>query len=303
MRKVLITGATGFLGSAIVSKLAGDYNILAVKRRNSDTWRCLAYEKYLKWIDLDDDFFKEKVIEFAPEMIIHAAWAGVYSKYRADWDSQMSNFELLRIIIDISSNVKVKKIIGLGSLAEYGVIDGVVNEGAVTGPDSPYGVCKVAQQQIISAFCKENNIDWYWFRVFSIFGPKEGHNWFIPSTVLKLLKNIDCDLTLCKQKYDYLFIDDFSKMVMNAVASNKGNSGIYNLSSGNSIMLLDIVKYLKAKLNSTAALNFGAIPYRDNQQMHIVGDNKKFTESFGAINFTDLETALDKTIGYYKNNL
>jgi nucleoside-diphosphate-sugar epimerase len=151
---------------------------------------------------------------------------------------------------------------------------------------------------IFKNFAEQNNLEWYWFRLFSVFGPKEGNNWFIPFLIDKLSKNEVLNLTFCEQKYDYLYVNDLATCLFNVSHTKENHSGVYNLSSNSSLKLKNIASLLSAKMESKSKINFGAIPYRENQVMHMEGDSAKFIKIFNPI-YTLFEKALNSTIQFY----
>jgi nucleoside-diphosphate-sugar epimerase len=300
-QRVFVTGGAGFLGASIIRQLLSDgCEVMAAKRTQTNTFRCKDFFDKVIWVDTMSSSYQQTVIDFNPDVIIHAAWAGVSSKERADWGIQMSNFQMLADILKISEQTLVKKIIILGSQAEYGAIAETVDENYPVMPNDAYATCKLASQKIIETFCGQKGIDWYWLRVFSVFGPTEAGNWFIPWVIGNQLKNTDIDLTGCEQEYDYLFIDDFAVMVSNMVNVSKSIPGIYNICSGKTVKLKTITEIICKCIGGKGKLNYGTIPYRPNQSMKISGDNSKYNVTFGKIKVTDIDYAIKQTISYYK---
>ncbi|QES89202.1 NAD-dependent epimerase/dehydratase family protein [Rhizosphaericola mali] len=303
--KILLTGGTGFLGSAILLNLKNIENvsILAVKRKHSNISRFKDIQE-IQWIDLDEEGRHiEKWVDFKPTIIIHSAWAGVTSGERELWNVQLQNFELFRNLTNLAEIVKIDKFIALGSQSEYGNYTTSVTENADVVSHDAYASCKIAMKSLLETFCTRKNIDWYWLRVFSVYGPGENENWFIPWIISKQLRNEDVALTGCEQAYDYLYIDDFAKMIEHIVFSKNKNQGVYNICSGYSLPLKEIALKIREIIGTNAKLNFGAIPYRENQSMFLGGNNLKFKRVFGVIPNLPLELGLEKTINYYRTRL
>jgi len=186
--RILITGISGFLGSQIAKELISQGHLLiATKRPNSDLWRCEDYLNKVNWIDLNDATWQSKILEFHPQIFIHTAWSGVSAFQRDDWDVQFSNIDFALKLLQLSKQCKVKKIIGFGSQAEYGNFSEIVDENYQLNPSSAYGAAKIAVSQIIENYCSINEINWYWFRLFSFFGEFESDNWFIPTLIKKII--------------------------------------------------------------------------------------------------------------------
>lgn len=300
---VLLTGATGFLGSHIAEELLNQgYNVIALKRSKSDLWRCAKFRNRIKWIDCDIlPEIESNIADCQPDILIHAAWSGVKAVDRDNWIEQEKNLSFLVSLLEIIRKTKTSKIISLGSQAEYGVFEGSVDETHPCNPTSAYGANKVCCSTLLKTFAKLNNIEWYWIRLFSIFGPREDTNWLIPATINNLLKKKTMNLTPCEQKYDYLFSKDFAKGILSVVKNKSNKSGIYNFSSGQSIQLKELLSYLENKLSpDRKLLQMGVIPYRPHQVMHMEGNSNKFFQAFGFKPEYNIYEGLDETINYYK---
>jgi nucleoside-diphosphate-sugar epimerase len=302
MKTILITGATGFLGSHIVEELTSqNYSVVALKRSTSNLSHCSSFKDNIHWINCDSIVDAEKdIIECKPDILIHAAWSGVKASDRNNWSEQEKNLSYLVSLLEIVKKTNISKIIALGSQAEYGSFEGSVDENLTSNPTNAYGTFKVCASILIKSFAELNNINWYWIRLFSIFGPREDENWLIPAVINHLLEKSEMNLTPCEQKYDYLFAKDFANGILNVIKSDSNFSGVYNMSSGQSIKLKDILSFIENKLSpNRKLLKMGAIPYRPYQVMHMEGNSKKFFQLFNFQPAHSIFEALEETINYY----
>lgn len=306
MTKVLITGITGFLGAEIAQALSfnSNYQIIALKREKSDLWRCKDIVSEIIWVDISSNW-EESVINLKPEIIVHSAWSGVSSKDRDDWEAQFDNLFFLRKLLSVAKTVRAKKFLGFGSQAEYGVFSGIIDEDHPVLPVSTYGVIKKISSQIIESFCQQNGINWYWLRLFSFFGEKEADDWLIPTLVKSISENKEMNMTPGEQKYAYMYVKDLSNIIFNIIKSDV-KSGIYNLSSDKAISLIELTnKIINIIQPSSSYINFGAIRYRENQPMHIQGDNSKLKEQVNSFEETDFNQNLENVVNYIikRNNI
>lgn len=301
-KNILLTGATGFLGSQIADVLVNnDIQLIALKRKNSDCYRCNSFSNKIDWVDIDvEGYWKEKVINLRPTHIIHCAWIGVEAQERNDIKTQVQNISFLSDLLEISRVIKLTEFISLGSQAEYGILNSKVSENIIVNPVSLYGATKVASQQIIKTFCNSNKINWIWLRLFSFIGENENNNWLIPSLIDKIVNDKAIDMTLGEQKYSYMFVKDFTLIILKIINSNV-ESGIYNVSGDELISLKELVDLIGKKLNSSPKINWGAIPYRLNQSMHIEGNTSKLRNQIGEYKLTSISDTLDRVIFHYKN--
>jgi UDP-glucose 4-epimerase len=300
MCKVLITGITGFLGSHIAENLvANNIQVIGLKRKDSDVWRCQEFKDKIHWIDIDDEgLFKKQLLDTSFDTIIHGAWIGVESDQRNNWIQQTKNIPFLVSLLDVAKAVGVKKIIFLGSQAEYGIIDGKISEDHEAEALNAYASTKLACMEILKTFCKTNDINWIWLRLFSLFGEKENQNWLIPSLINSMLRDKQMDFTSGEQKYAYLYVKDYASM-MNKIVTMSIESGIYNISSNKTRTIKSLVEDIRNYINPEFILNFGTLNYRDNQSMHMEGDILKLSAQIGEIEFTDYTIALQNTLNYY----
>jgi len=305
--KVLISGATGFLGSAIAGELLErGIELIATYRNTSSFHKCLLFKDKITWINTDNPDWKDKIFQSKPDQFIHAAWRGIKSEDRNDWDVQLENFKLSKTYFDVAKACGIQKVIALGSQAEYGVQAAAATEHTTPLPTDAYGSVKLLTQNYLRNVIADSTTAWYWLRVYSVFGEGENAEWFIPSVISTLLKHEPVQLTPCEQRYNYLYIKDFTAQIAAIVACNENKSGIYNICTTEAVALNDLVSKIADLAGvSHELLQFGALPYRNGQQMLIHGDNTTFRTVFnptGKPSF-GLEKGLLKTIEYYKGKL
>ncbi|MDL2296773.1 NAD(P)-dependent oxidoreductase [Bacteroidales bacterium OttesenSCG-928-B11] len=300
MKKIFITGATGFLGSHIVDALLLEgYTIYATRRAASDLSRCDLFFDKIRWVDIDKETWADSIGEIVPDVIIHSMWIGVDAGNRSDWSQQIKNIELTEKLLEVAAKVKIGKFIGLGSQAEYGNFSCKIKEDALTMPDSAYGVVKKMCSDMTRIICEENNVKWFWLRLFPLFGEKESEKWLIPSVIKSIMTKDSMDFTLGEQKYAYLYVKDFAQAIVDVVKTD-GSSGVYNLSSSNPMPLREVITKIRDLINPSFQLNFGKLPYRQGQSMHIEGDVSNFENSISKIPSSDFDEKLRQTIDYYK---
>lgn len=301
MSKVFITGITGFLGSNIAAFLINQgHNIAATYRSSSSKVLCADFEDQVNWILQDDADWTQRIIEFAPDIIIHGAWLGVGHEDRNVWESQLANIDFIKQILLIAKAAGTKKFIALGSQAEYGLFDGCVTEEQPLKPTEAYGAVKVICTELVKQFCQANSIDWFWLRLFSFFGEGESEKWLIPTLVNKLLTTNYMDLTSGEQKYAYLYVEDLGRAVNNVINID-GQSGVYNISGKRPISLKVLLTTIRDQINPSFKLNFGKLDYRENQPMYMQGDVAKFVKQFGEFEMSDFDEALTLTVNALKN--
>jgi len=295
MAKVFITGITGFLGSSIAQYLGDNgHEIIGLYRPGSSLKLLEAIENKITLVLQENDWVND-VISHKPQVVIHAAWAGVGHNDRDNWDSQLLNIDYLKQVLAIGKHSGAIKFIGLGSQAEYGTFNGMIDEHYPADPKEAYGCVKVISSEFVKQYCNYHDINWYWLRLFSFYGKEESERWLIPSMVKKMLTEQEMDLTEGEQKYAYLYVGDLG-LAINNIIVKPGRSGIYNISGSSLIKLRDLVESIRDIVNKSFKLNFGRLPYRANQSMHIQGNSLKFKKEFGEFEASNFDASLLATI-------
>jgi nucleoside-diphosphate-sugar epimerase len=300
-KKVLITGISGFLGSHIASSfIESGWNVIGLKRKSSNLWRCENYLNDILWVEIENENWDKEIINLCPDVIIHSAWDGVGANERLNYKNQLRNLNLVLDILNICKETNAR-FIGLGSQAEYGTFNGNIDEDFQANPNTAYGVIKLLACNLVKGYSEENNIDWFWFRLFPIFGEMEASNWLIPSVIGNILSGKEINLTPGQQKYAYLYVKDFAKFVLKTanIESAHGIKGIYNISGGDPITLQILLEKIREKIKVESKLNFGALEYRPYQTMHMQGNMMKFKTNISEIEYSDFDESLHNTVRYY----
>ncbi len=278
--KILITGVTGFIGSHIArSVLAAGCEVVALRREKSSLARCTDFQNQVTWLNHDISDWAQRAITEKPEVIIHAAWIGVTAVERVELKLQAANLDLFDELLEIAGSVNLKQFIALGSQAEYGPINGRVDEDYPCQPDTAYGVTKLDCLARLENVARQKKMAYVWLRLFSVYGPGEGGQWFIPSLIRQMKLGQSPPLSGCEQRYDYLHVQDLAAGIL-AVLRQPDTSGVFNLSSNASLPLKQVVQLIQQYTGGRVEPAFGALPYRPGQSMHLEGDSSRFNQTF-----------------------
>ena len=295
--KIFVSGATGYLGYHFVKVAINQgHEVLCLRRPTSRSLFDSEIENKVKWV-FNDEELKSAVIDFQPDVLFHAAWGGVRGADRNNIEIQKDNFVMSHNLFTL---YPYKQIIAIGSQAEYGYYNDIISEDHTLKPTMEYAKAKIQCCKDLQNYCKQNNIEWQWIRIFTVFGEKQTGG-LIKLAIEKCLNGEKSfDTTPGEQKYSYLYAEDFGKAICNMLGS-KGKSGIYNLSQPQCLKSnKEILESVKTLTKSDIHLNFGAMPYPEGQVMLMDGSVNKFEKAFGAVPYSAFNTALEHTINSFK---
>lgn len=304
MKTIFLTGASGFLGSYVLENLLEESQVIVLLRPSSNPWRIshLIHHKNLSIIEgsLDQESFLNHIFETTKiDTVCHLAWQGVENEFRNDSLQVTANLYPSINLIEISSKHSVQQWIGLGSQAEYGPHSGVIDEHIVTRPSTLYGAVKLSLMTVGEQISRMGGMSFCWLRLFSSYGPKDNMSWMYCYVIQALLKGKVPQLTEGKQMWDYIYVKDAAKAI-STIALRGNISGTYNLGSGDSYTVRSIVEMIRDMIDPSLALNFGAIPYRDDQVMFLQADISKLSQSIQWLPETTLKDGFYETINWHK---
>jgi UDP-glucose 4-epimerase len=303
MKRILVTGGAGFVGSAVVKNLVAQKKDVAILIRKSSNLRRLTNSlPNVQLINGDlgeiNSSFSD-IKSFSPDAIVHIAWDGVGGIKRNDLnqlDNVKSSFELF----SLANTIGCKYFLGVGSQAEYGLSEGIINESQPTTPKSLYGLSKLTTGLMLEKSSLSNGMAFCWLRLFSSYGPDDESTFMLPYLITQLLQGKMPLLTAGEQIWDYIHVDDVASAV--CAALDKKVVGIYNLGSGLGHPLRTVIEKVRDLVNPELKLGFGRIPYAKNQVMHLQADITALKSATGWSPHISLDQGLSSVIDWYKNN-
>lgn len=270
MKNIIITGATSFIGINILKELNNnEYNIYAIIRPNSINKDKLNEFSNLKIIELDQREIENlKLYLKKVDICIHLAWEGTRVPERYDEKIQEQNYINSVKTFEAVTALGCDVFLGTGSQAEYGFVNDIITEETETNPNTEYGKFKLKTCLELEKKALENNVRFIWGRIFSVYGEGDYENTLIMSTLRNMKENKDINMTEGKQYWNYIYIKDLSKIIINLIF-NKEAKGIFNLASNDTRPLKEYILDMKKALKSNSVINFGAIPYRQEGIVNI----------------------------------
>lgn len=301
MKKVIITGATGMIGIALSEfLLEKGVEITAIIRENSNRKNNIPINSNLKIVECSLNNLKELDLDSNDyDTFFHLAWDGTFGESRNDQEKQNMNIDFTEDAVRLALRSGCKTFIGTGSQAEYGRVDGLIDKNTIPNPETEYGKAKLQSGNLSRKLANEFGIKHIWTRIFSVYGPYDGENTMVMSSIREMLNGQSPEYTLGEQNWDYLYSKDAAKALYLLAIRGDGNK-TYCIASGKTRKLYEYIEIIRDNINQNIKLKLGAKPYAANQVMNL---NVDVSELINDVNFMpefDFETGIKNTINWYK---
>jgi nucleoside-diphosphate-sugar epimerase len=304
MKKVIIVGANGFLGSRLALKLASSgINVLALVETNFEN-SVLRNNTNVKCINFDLDNLHELQDEElkGADALFHMAWSGVNAVSRNDGDVQVKNVIYGLEVMKFAVKYQVKKVILPGSAAEYSCGEGGVNGENLPAPSDMYSASKVAQRVICETFAKQKGLHLVYAVITSVYGPGRNDNNLISYAITSLLKGEKPSFTKLEQMWDYIYIDDLIDALV--ALGKKGIKGrVYAVGSGQYRKMSEYVNIIHNAIDNSLPIGIGDLPYKTSKVDNQIINIDRLKEDTGFKPKYSFEKGISLTIEYFKRNI
>jgi nucleoside-diphosphate-sugar epimerase len=298
MKRVIITGATGFIGRHTIKCFdPRDFEVHCVtSHKKIDNHDEDVFWHTANLLNERDRFNLFKTVK--PSYLLHLAWDTDPKTY---WTSDM-NLKWLSASVSMLkcfNEFNGERATVVGTCAEYDWSYGFCSENITPlRPATLYGVCKNSLREVSESFCKQNDISLSWGRVFFLYGPNERAVRLVPSIILSLLRNAPVDVTLGTQMRDFLYSKDVGSALVALLCSNV--TGAVNIGSGVPITIHDIAQKIGVKLGKSELINYGGMETPKDDPPLILADSRRLGEEVGWKPEYTLDDGLNETIAWWR---
>lgn len=309
-REVLVTGATGFVGSNLVRRLISqNFQVHILIRKTSKPGRISDISTKLKTyeVDLVEAVKLKKIVQkINPKIIFHLAAKSIFSSQKEDNHQEIikSNFLGTVNLIQALQDVDYQCFANIGSSSEYGIKNHPMRESDVCQPVNVYGVSKLSSTvfaQMIANIYQKPIIT---LRLFSPFGPFDDQRRLIANTIVSALKNRDLFLTQPSVVRDYIFVDDVVNACLVCISkTSKFSEEIFNIGSGQQQTIGEVVTKITKLTNSKSRLLWGKLPVINLEPKIWQADLTKTEKLLGWKPKYSLDEGILKTVEWFKKNL
>lgn len=298
MKRVLLTGATGFIGRHSVPLLqARGFEVHAVSTQAPD--KSFQDVQWHRTDLLALDRVPELVASVQPTHLLHLAWDATPGKYWTSVDNLrwvQSSLELVREFAGAGG----RRVVMAGTCAEYDWTgDGRCVEGLTPLlPSTLYGTCKHALRLMLEAYSVQAGLSAAWGRVFFLYGPHEYPQRLVASVVRHLLRGERAPCSHATQRRDILYVEDVAAAFVSLLESEA--TGAVNIASGEAVELRTVISRIAEELHGNELVDFGALPISQSEPPLLVADVTRLKEEVGFQPRFTLEKGLRRTIDWWR---
>lgn len=282
--RILITGATGFIGRRLLPLLQ-EHDLLCLTR-TPERLNPLPFARPVKGNLQNVRDWRDKVNSFDPECCLHLAWENLpdYSleQCRLNLDA---NLQFLNALTGPS----LKRIVVTGSCWEYGAATNAVRESQAQADCNVFAATKNAIFTVLKSVAADRGFDYCWARIFFAYGPGQRESSLIPQCRAAYGAGKAPEIRNPKSLHDFIFVDDVAHGIV-ALAQVNVPSGIYNLGTGRPAAVAEVVNLI--------ASHYGiSPPYKDVENGEgFWSDTAKMLAATGWQARTSLQEGISKTL-------
>ena len=292
MKKAIVTGANGFVGSWLVKELvARDVEVFAiVKNKSSDITSLLDLDKVrIVYCDLREIVNLNNLISDRDiDVFYHLGWAGSTGAARADYALQLSNTRYACDSAKVAKELACKKFLAAGTVTEK-IAERALNLN-INAENMIYGVCKHSTHCLLDIVCKKIGIDYVWMQFSNIYGPYNISGNIVSYTLNELIHDRRPSYSKAEQPYDLMYVEDLVHALY-LLGKHKTTKNCYFIGSGEPRLLKEYLLDIKVVYGNNCEIGIGERPedglkyelnwFQDSQLTQDVGFEPSFTFNQG----------------------
>lgn len=302
MKRVIITGAGGFIGRNLTRRLvSADVETIALDLPEMREI-CLEHGARAFYpLDMSDTVGLTEILKLMKvDACYHLAWAGVSTDMKNDLETQMRNLPYLIHVLTACMEAGCRHVVVPGSASEFAYCGQTVTGENIPAPGDAYAATKAAGQILAQWYAKQYGLELNWLLIGSIYGPGRNDSNILTYTIKALLHKEETAFSKLEQMWDYIYVDDLTEALY--LVGEYGRPGVvYPIGSGKAYPLAKYIEQARMLIDPSAPLGVGKLPYKKGSKPdNSILDIAKFQADTGFAPRVSFEEGLLRTIEYFK---
>ena len=299
MSRVLVTGASGFVGRPLVRSLiesGNEVHALTIPGGPQPEQAGVQWHE----VDLLDHGSAARVVELVgPQSLVHLAWYVAHGRLWSALENVQwveASLRLLRAFGDAGG----RRAVIVGSCAEYawGGAEDLDELDSPLRPEGLYGVCKDALHRVASAYAAEAGVALAWGRLFFLYGPHEQTQRLVPAVIRPLLAGERVATTRGTQVRDFMHVDDAAAALSALLDSDA--TGPVNIASGRAVSIAEVLDLIGELTGGAELIDRGARPLPPEEPPRIVARVQRLSREVGFEGRISLADGLASTVEWWR---
>ncbi len=301
MKKILITGASGFVGRALCENLVSKgIAVIAVVRKESNIDDIVKLPNLsVVYTDLTEYLNLPNIISDRDiEVFYHFAWQGTSGTLRGDYNVQLQNVKSTCDAVEACNEMGIRRFVFASSIMEY-EINQLMGTEEQPGINTLYSSAKLSADYMARAVAGKYGIEYIRGVISNIYGPGELSARLINTSLRKLLKGEHCSFSLGEQLYDFIYVDDAAEAF--AKLGEKGHKNkTYYIGSQEPRKLKYFLLEMKDQVDPEIQIGLGEIPFSGQSLSYKEFDLKAVEQDTGFLPQVPFAEGIRKTIAWIK---
>lgn len=311
IQQALVTGGTGVTGNALVRYLLQQHIAVTALVRPGSFRRCFLPEEneLLTVVECGMEAYGGAAPRLQGrhyDVFFHLAWDGSTGKQkvnnRNNFKLQNQNTSYAIDAVELCHAIGCPVFVMTGSQAEYGRKDTIIKETMEKHPENGYGMAKLCAEGMTRLLCREYGIRHVWPILFSVYGPYDGTQSLIDTSIRRLLLKEELEFTAGEQQWDYLYSYDAAKALLLLAESGKDGE-CYHVANGAMRPLAEYIKLMYQVVAPDKEPKLGVVPYVSNQVMLLGADISKLKRDTGFEPDYQFEEGIQEVMNQVKRDL
>lgn len=304
MKKVIVTGANGFVGTALCKALAkSNVEIIAIVRDKSENIDEIKNINKIRIIYCDLSKFRELdqlIADSDIDVLYHLAWVGSAGPMRGDYSVQINNIRYSCDTIEACARMKIAKFVFASSIMEY-EISAQMETDNTPGINTLYSSAKISADYMTRTLAGKLGIEYIRAVISNIYGPGELSPRLINTSIRKLLAGDHCSFSAGDQMYDFIYIDDAAETFVE-IGKKGVNNKTYYIGSLEPRPLKEFLILLKNQVDPQIQIGLGDLEFNGVSLSYTEFDIFAVKKDTGFQPRVSFEEGVKRTINWIKEN-